>query len=65
MPIHRDTHIDLKTEKGGVAKGHKKKQKPREKRNRRPVAKESICQGLSPVPIHRDTQIDLKTEREV
>ena len=64
MPIHRDTHIDLKTEKGGEVKGHKTIAKTKRKRNRRPLAKESICQGLSPVPIHRDTQIDLKTERE-
>jgi hypothetical protein len=65
VPIHRDIHIDLKTEKGGVVKGYKTKAKTKRKRNRRPEAKESICQGLSPVPIHRDTQIDLKTESEV
>jgi hypothetical protein len=46
VPIHRDTHIDLKTEKGGVVKGHKTKAKTKRKRDRRPVAKESICQGL-------------------
>ena len=27
VPIHRDTQIDLKTEKGGVVKGHSKKKK--------------------------------------
>jgi hypothetical protein len=25
VPIHRDTRMDLKTEKGGVVKGHNKK----------------------------------------
>ena len=27
VPIHEDTLIDLKTEKGGVVKGHSKKKK--------------------------------------
>ena len=50
--------------KGGVVKGHKKKkiESQEEEKNRRPEAKESVCQGLSLIPINRDTQIDLKTE---
>ena len=49
--------------KGGVVKGHKKKKiESQEEKNRRPEAKESVCQGLSLIPINRDTQIDLKTE---
>jgi hypothetical protein len=27
VPIHRDAQIDLKTEKGGVVKGHNKKRR--------------------------------------
>jgi hypothetical protein len=41
-PIHRDTHIDLKTEKGDEVKGQNKKDEngePRTKRTRRSVAK--------------------------
>ena len=45
-PIHRDTQKDLKTEKGGVVMGHRKKTKieNQEKRNRIPDAKKGVCQ---------------------
>ena len=62
VPIHRDTQIDLKTEKGGVVKGHNKKEENWKPRKKSPEAKENNFQGLLPVPIHRDTRKDLKTE---
>ena len=40
MPIHRDAQIDLKTEKGGVVKGHNKKRR-KEKTKKK---KETKCQ---------------------
>ena len=64
VPIHRDTQIDLKTEKGGVVKGHSKKRRKQErKRKRRLKSQTSVQLGLLLVPIHGDTQIDLKTEK--
>ena len=37
VPIHRDTQIDSKTEKGGVVKGHsKKRRKWKIKKKRKP-----------------------------
>ena len=33
-PIHRDTQMDLKTEKGGVVKGHNKKDENGEPRTK-------------------------------
>ena len=66
VPIHRNTRRDLKTEKGGVVKGHNKKKrnrKPRKKEKESHEAKESVCQALSLVPIHRDTGRYLKIEK--
>ena len=34
VPIHRDTQIDSKTEKGGVLKGHSKKEENRKSRKK-------------------------------
>ena len=37
-PIHRDTQMDLKTEKGGVVKGHNKQDNNGEPRTKRTLA---------------------------
>ena len=46
VPIHRDTQIDSKTEKGGVVKRNSKKRRKwktkKKKRSRRPEAKEIV-----------------------
>jgi hypothetical protein len=55
VPIHRDTQLDLNTEKGGLVKKHKKgKLKTKKKRNRRPEAKESVFLGFRDILIGQE-----------
>ena len=49
MPIHGDTLIDLKTEKGGVVKGHSKKRRKIENQEKKKQKAKILGKCLSGV----------------
>jgi hypothetical protein len=50
VPIHKEAWIDLKPKREVLSKDKKKIENQEKKGNRRPKAKESVCQRLSLVP---------------